>query len=164
MSSISISRNHWRYWNPFRKVVGSHQNKEIHMSTEPPQRPRDFFEPLAGDESGTFELLLTRDCVAALENQLPATKVNDDFVFHSHLRFFAALYYFLGGSNIATELSRKMERSPKPETITRWLNGQSAPAPSVRADALGAAASLLKHIEVQRRAGASLWDIARLKH
>jgi hypothetical protein len=128
------------------------------MTRKQPARPT-LFEPLSGDESGKFELSLVRACATNLEENLARALPDDDFVFQSHLRFLAALYYFLGGAGFEASLAERMRRRTADETISRWINGQSAPAPSVRADALSAAVCLLKDIELQRRIGATLYDL-----
>lgn len=128
------------------------------MSNESRRLDRSLLSPLQGDESGSFDLKLLAVTRDALHDHVAGTQEYDDFAFQSHLRFLAAMYYFIGGKDFPGALSDKMEKSE--ETISRWLDGQSAPVPTVRESALRDAEALILDIEVLRQSGASLWDIS----
>ncbi|HEX5774636.1 MAG TPA: hypothetical protein VFY28_01590 [Candidatus Paceibacterota bacterium] len=122
-----------------------------------PQSDGSLFKPLTGDDSGSFDLFLVQDALLSLETRLANTAAGDDFIFQSHLRYLAALYYFLGGRGFVDTLSHKLSIGVGP--VKRWMNGASAPISGIREKALSAAIELVRGIEQRRQSGATLSDI-----
>ncbi len=127
------------------------------MTADSPKKRENIFQPLEGDESGRFELRLAHDAVSSLESALASSNAGDDFVFQAHLRYLASIYFFLGGYDFSQKLSEEIGTTDA--SVLKWLDGQSAPAPSLRGRAISAAITLVRHIEALRRNGASLWDV-----
>jgi len=129
------------------------------MTDKPRPRRRGLLPPLSGDETGTRDLLLIQDATTSLEKRFADVSISDDFAFQTHLRFIAALHYFLGGTRFPASLAKEIF---VPEaTVRRWLDGQSAPVPRLRTAALKAGRKLLAHLELKRRIGASLYDVIK---
>lgn len=115
--------------------------------------------PLHGAENGDFELVLLNEVMDQFHRHWKPEHIFDDFAFPAALRWYGAMYSFLGAAHFQRELAREIDVVES--TVSRWLSGQSAPAPTVRGRALEAAERLVASAEKVRRAGAQIWDLAQ---
>ncbi|HEY0964519.1 MAG TPA: hypothetical protein VGE31_01850 [Candidatus Paceibacterota bacterium] len=129
----------------------------------PTRREASLVPTLHGDESGVFDITLLDKCFAALEASLPRNASRDDYVFQSQLRFYASLFYFLGGTDFTNHLCEEMPGYTLHFTIERWLKGQSAPALSMKKRVLEAARRVVQKLRLTRSNGASLYDVTSNK-
>lgn len=117
-----------------------------------------LFVSLTGDDTGGLDLDIFNDAMTAFRGRWKNEKLLDDYAFQSALRWYAAMHFYLGGAafqkNLASELS------VAEGSVSRWINGLTAPLPKLRIKAMAGAENVLQRLVEIRHSGGQLADIA----
>lgn len=106
---------------------------------------------LKGDPKCTFSLDLGDCAMHQFVSVYREANLADDYVFHGCLRWLAAMYFYFGGERFLHELAEGLSNSDS--TASRWLSGQSVPAPRLRHRIIGQAFAIVGNIRSVRESG-----------